>query len=64
MLSTKDLKQLQQKGISELQFQTQIENFEKGFKLCLKRLVNHLEKGNGEIFDLTLKTNAFYNGEK
>ena len=31
MLSTKDLKQLQQKGISELQFQTQIENFEKGF---------------------------------
>ena len=40
------------------------ENFENGFKLCLKRLVNHLEKGNGEIFDLTLKTNAFYNGEK
>lgn len=31
MLSTKDLKQLEQKGISELQFQTQIENFEKGF---------------------------------
>ncbi len=31
MLSTKDLKQLADKGISELQFQSQIENFEKGF---------------------------------
>lgn len=31
MLSTKDLQQLAQKGITELQFQTQIENFEKGF---------------------------------
>ena len=31
MLSTKDLKQLADRGISELQFQSQIENFEKGF---------------------------------
>lgn len=31
MLSTKDLEQLAQKGITELQFETQIENFEKGF---------------------------------
>lgn len=31
MLSTKDLEQLAQKGITELQFETQIQNFEKGF---------------------------------
>lgn len=31
MLSGKDLKQLADKGITETQFQTQIENFEKGF---------------------------------
>lgn len=31
MLSTKDLAQLAQKGITETQFETQVENFEKGF---------------------------------
>jgi hypothetical protein len=31
MLSTKDIEQLAQKGISELQFETQIKNFETGF---------------------------------
>ena len=31
MLSKKDLEQLSKKGITELQFETQMENFQKGF---------------------------------
>ena len=31
MLSAKDIKQLTSKGITEYEFETQLENFEKGF---------------------------------
>lgn len=47
MLSTKDLQQLAQKGISELQFRTQIENFEKGFPYA--NLVGAATIGDGIV---------------
>ena len=31
MLTPQDIKQLESKGITELQFETQMENFQKGF---------------------------------
>ena len=40
------------------------EDFESGFKLCLKRLIDHLNRSNEQIFSLTLMANEYYNGKK
>ncbi len=37
------------------------EDFERGFRRCVLRLLKYLERAGVEIFDLTLKTNEYYN---
>ena len=37
------------------------QDFEKGFRLCLSRLVKYLKKSEQIIFDLTFKANEYYN---